>query len=262
MLWKSPVEGGLIRWGTALHDRFLLPHFVLRDLTDVLDKLRKAGYGFEDGWFASHFEFRFPKIGVFGSDGVEVELRRALEPWNVLAEETTSGGTVRTVDSSLERMQVKVSGLTSAGRFALACNGRRVPLTAINDGGRNEQGQAIAAIRYRARRLSATLHPTIPVQTPLVFDLIDTWKGRSVGRCSYYASAPDGSVYEGRPANAVEAERRRTERFVVSAPESAPMFAPGEERNPIYPMTLDLRFPAPGGKAGAGLGNENEGGRP
>jgi len=257
MLWKHPVEGGLIRWGTALHDRFLLPHFVFRDLKDVLDKLRKAGYGFEDGWFASHFEFRFPKIGTFGSDGVEVELRRALEPWNVLAEETTSGGTVRTVDSSLERIQVKVGGLTVAGRFALACNGRRVPLTTINEAESSEQSQAIAAIRYRARRLSATLHPTIPVHTPLVFELIDTWKERSIGRCTYSTLAPDGIPYEGRPANAQEARQRRMERFVGSPPENAPMSTPGEEKNPIYPMTLDLRFPPPGGKGGAGIHNES-----
>ncbi len=259
MLWKQPVEGGLIRWGAALHDRFLLPHFVFRDLTDVLDKLRKAGYGFEDGWFASHFEFRFPKIGSFESDGVEVELRRALEPWNVLAEETTSGGTVRTVDSSLERIQVKVTGLTLADRFALACNGRRVPLMPMNEAGSNEQGQAIAAIRYRARRLSAALHPTIPVHSPLVFDLIDTWKERSIGRCSYSTVAPDGTVYEGRPANAVEARQRRMERFVVSALDHSPMQAPGEERNPIYPMTLDLRFP-PAGNGGE-VGVPNEGGQ-
>jgi uncharacterized protein (DUF2126 family) len=260
MLWKHPVEGGLIRWGTALHDRFLLPHFVFRDLKDVLDKLRKAGYSFEDGWYASHFEFRFPKIGTFGSDGVEVELRRALEPWNVLAEETTSGGTVRTVDSSLERIQVKVGGLTVAGRFALACNGRRVPLTVLNEPGSSEQGQAIAAIRYRARRLSATLHPTIPVHTPLVFDLIDTWKERSIGRCSYSTLPPNGVAYEGRPANAQEARQRRMERFVGSPPENAPMSTPGEEKNPIYPMTLDLRFPPPGGKGGAGIPDES--GRP
>ena len=249
MLWKEPMEGGLIRWGTALHDRFLLPHFVFRDLADVLDKLRRAGYAFEDNWFAPHFEFRFPKIGSFAAEGVEVELRRALEPWNVLAEETTSGGTVRTVDSSLERMQVKVKGLTLAGRYVLACNGRQVPLTPLEEAG-NNAGQAIAAIRYRARKLSATLHPTVPVQTPLVFDLIDTWKGRSVGRCSYYTEAPDGSVYPGRPANASEARERRLARFVVTALDSNSVPVPGEEKNPIYPMTLDLRFPAPGNKSG------------
>jgi uncharacterized protein (DUF2126 family) len=207
--------------------------------------LRRSGYPFEENWFAAHLEFRFPKIGSIAADGIEVEFRKGLEPWNVLAEETVSGSTVRTVDSSLERMQVKVSGLTTDSRFVVACNGRRVPLTPTGD-----PGEAVAGVRYRARRLSASLHPTIPLHVPLVFDLIDRWKEQSIGRCTYYAGRPDGQLYAGRPANAAEAMERRRERFQVSADAPEPVAMPLDETNANFPMTLDLRLPAPGEKAG------------
>ena len=111
--WKRPFTGSLVRWGASLHDRFMLPDVVKRDFSEVLVHLRQSGYGIEDKWFASHFEFRFPKIGSIAADGIELEFRRALEPWNVLAEETISGRTFRSVDSSLERLQVKISGATT-----------------------------------------------------------------------------------------------------------------------------------------------------
>jgi uncharacterized protein (DUF2126 family)/transglutaminase-like putative cysteine protease len=240
LFWKEPFIGSLLRWGTALHDRFMLPHFVERDFIDVLDTLRSAGYQFVDKWFASHLEFRFPKIGEIEADGVRLELRQALEPWNVLAEEATSGGTGRSVDSSLERIQVKVTGFIVASRYAVSCNGRRVPLHPSG-----AAGEALAGIRYRARRLSAALHPTIPVHTPLTFDLIDSWKERSAGRCTYYASQPDGTLHFTRPADAAEARERRLRRFVVTAPPEGVIAIPPLEDNPIFPMTLDLRWPAP-----------------
>ena len=238
--WKRPFEGSLVRWGTTLHDRFMLPHFVKRDFADVLAQLRRSGYYFEDKWFESHLEFRFPRIGSIMAEGVELELRPALETWNVLAEETNSGRTVRSVDSSLERMQVKVSGFTTESRYVVACNGRRVPLTPTG-----EPGEAVAGVRYRARRLWATLHPTIPVHLPLVFDIIDRWKERSIGRCIYHAGPPDGREYTARPASAAEAEDRRRQRFQESAPPPGPMVTPREESNPIFPMTLDLRLHTP-----------------
>jgi uncharacterized protein (DUF2126 family)/transglutaminase-like putative cysteine protease len=241
--WKRPFEGSLVRWGAALHDRFMLPHFVQRDFSDVLAELRQSGYNFEEKWFASQLEFRFPKIGSIAAEGVELELRQALEPWNVLAEETTSGGTVRSVDASLERMQVKVSGFATESRYVVACNGRRVPLAPAG-----EPGEAVAGVRYRARRLSATLHPTIPVHTPLVFDIIDRWKERSIGRCTYHAGPPDGRRYTARPVNSREAEERRLERFQESGNTHDPMVAPEQESNPIFPFTLDLRTLAPGQK--------------
>ncbi len=240
MFWKQPYEGALVRWGTALHDRFMLPHFVQSDFTDVLAQLNKVGYAFDMKWFAAQFEFRFPKIGSLAVDGVTLELRQALEPWNVLAEETSSGGTVRSVDSSLERIQVKVSGITTDSRYVVACNGRRVPLYSSG-----VAGEFVAGVRYRARRLSELLHPTVPVHAPLVFDIIDRWKGRSIGRCVHHTTSPDGTVYTTRPADATEAEGRRRERFQQAEPERAPMATPMEEVNPSFPLTLDLRMPAP-----------------
>jgi uncharacterized protein (DUF2126 family) len=241
MFWEQPFEGRLVRWGADLHDRFMLPYFVWRDFSDVLATLRRSGYHFEEKWFASQLEFRFPKIGSIVAEGVELELRHALEPWNVLAEETVSGRTVRSVDSSLERMQIKLSGFIADSRYVVACNGRRVPLRATG-----APGDAIAGVRYRARRLSTTLHPSIPVHAPLVFDVIDRWNECSIGRCTYYTAPPNGRIDTVRPSNAVEAEGRRLERFRRSDGPPLPMAAPDEEINPIFPMTLDLRLPAAG----------------
>ncbi len=240
--WSQPFTGNLLRWGTALHDRFMLPHFVQRDFAEVLDYLRSSGrhFNFDEKWFSSQTEFRFPKIGSVTADGIELELRQALEPWNVLAEETMSGGTGRSVDSSLERMQVKVTGLVVGSRYAVTCNGRRVPLHPTG-----QPGEAVAGIRYRARRLSVALHPSIPVHTPLTFQLIDTGNHRAIATCTYHAGPPDGTLHTTRPANATEARERRMQRFQISAPSRDLVQIPLEEKNPIFPMTLDLRWPTP-----------------
>ncbi len=176
-----------------------------------------------------------------GSEGVEVELRSALEPWNVLAEDSISGSTVRSVDSSLERIQIKLSGQTAKSRYVVACNGRRVPLHPTGT-----SGESIAGIRFRARKLNAALHPTIPVHSPLTFDLIDTWRNASVARCTYHAGRPGGELYPSRAADAEEAAARRRERFIVSTPPAGPISAPASESNPVFPMTLDMRWPSPG----------------
>jgi uncharacterized protein (DUF2126 family) len=242
--WKKPFNGSLIRWGGALHDRFMLPHFVQRDFAEVLAFLGAAGFNFDEAWFVPHSDFRFPLIGTIGSEGVELELRQALEPWNVLAEDSMSGGTVRSVDSSLERIQIKVSGQTAESRYVVACNGRRVPLHPTG------AAESVAGIRFRARKLNAALHPTIPVHSPLTFDLIDTWRNASVVRCIYHSGRPDGEFYPGRPADAEEAAARRGERFIVASPPSGPFPAPGLESNPVFPMTLDMRWPSPDEMAG------------
>jgi uncharacterized protein (DUF2126 family)/transglutaminase-like putative cysteine protease len=237
--WKAPFKGDLVPWGPVLHDRFMLPHFVKQDFLEVISHLQRSGFEFETEWFDAHFDFRFPKIGSISADGVEVELRRALEPWNVLAEEAASGRTVRSVDSSVERVQVSVSGVSEDSRYILACNGRRVPLQSAS-----EPRLAVAGVRFRARKLSATMHPTIPVHSPLTFTLIDGRSQRSLAQCSYHVKPPEGREYAGRPVDADEALARRLERFEIISP-VIQVTMPDEEINATFPGTLDLRIPAP-----------------
>ena len=236
--WREPYLRAPIEWGTQLHDRFMLPYFVSADFRDVLDDLRRAGYPFEHEWFAPHFEFRYPVYGRVNYAGIDIELRQALEPWYVLGEEPAGGATARFVDSSVERLQVKVNGITG-DRYLIACNGRRVPLKSTG-----ARGEWIGGVRYRAWQPPSCLHPTIPVHTPLVFDLFDTWTGRSIGGCTYHVSHPGGRSYETFPVNANEAEARRAARFVAFGHTPAPMALPANEFNPQFPTTLDLRRPA------------------
>jgi len=225
--WKEPYRRKLIHWGNALHDRFMLPHFVEADFQDVLRELREAGYPFQEEWFAPHFEFRFPAIGSVTAAGVTVELRYALEPWNVLGEEASGGGTARNVDSSVERLQVKVTGAIG-DRYAVLCNGRRVP-------------QPVGGVRYRAWQPPSSLHPNIAVHTPLVFDVVDTWSARSVGGCVYHVSHPGGRANEEFPVNAQEAESRRLARLSRIGHTPGRVVAGLEEAQVEFPLTLDLR---------------------
>jgi uncharacterized protein (DUF2126 family)/transglutaminase-like putative cysteine protease len=255
--WKEPYRKPLVRWGTLLHDKFMLPHYVWEDLRDVVRDLNDHGYPFQLEWLAPFEEFRFPHYGRVQLGDIEIELRWAIEPWNVLGEEISSFGTSRYVDSSVERLQVKVSGFTP-GRYVLACNERRVALKATG-----KHGEFVGGIRYRAWQPPSALHPTIGVHSPLVFDLIDTWNGKSIGGCSYHVSHPGGRSYETFPVNANEAESRRGNRFfdfnytpgaLPISPAGKilreffehgamprPMAPPPEEPVDEYPYTLDLR---------------------
>jgi uncharacterized protein (DUF2126 family) len=233
--WREPYKNKLVRWGTELHDRFMLPFFVEEDLKDIVTDLQANGYPFEDGWFAPHLGFRFPSHGTVTLRGVQLELRHALEPWHVLGEEPGGGGTVRFVDSSLERLQVRVKGMVGE-RHAVACNGWRLPLHPTG-----VEGEFVAGLRFRAWQPPSGLHPTIPAHGPLVFDLVDLWSGRSVGGCTYHVTHPGGRNFVTRPVNAHEAEGRRLARFEPSGHTPGPMQLMEPAANRDFPLTLDLR---------------------
>ena len=235
--WKTPYRHPPIDWGTELHDQFMLPHFIDRDFREVIGELYSAGYPFEADWFAAHFEFRYPVAGRVTHAGINLELRTATEPWYVLGEEPAGGGTSRFVDSSVERLQVKVTGLTG-DRYVVACNGRRLPLHFTGT-----QGEWVAGVRYRAWQPPSCLHPTIPVHTPLIFDVVDTWTGRSLGGCTYHVSHPGGRHYDTFPVNANEAEARRMARFFPFGHTPGAIPIPALEENSDFPLTLDLRRP-------------------
>jgi uncharacterized protein (DUF2126 family)/transglutaminase-like putative cysteine protease len=205
--WKKPYEHDLVRWGTELHDKFLIEHYVREDIKDIVEQLNRAGYKFKEDWFNPFFEFRFPLHGMVDINNIHIELRAAIEPWNVLGEEMTGGGTARYVDSSLERLQVKVSNFVEE-RYVLTCNGVKVQLNATS-----VKGEYVAGIRYKAWDPYSALHPTIGVDTPLVFDIVDKWNRRSIGGCTYYVAHPGGRSYDTYPVNSFEAESRRINRF-------------------------------------------------
>jgi len=237
--WHQPYQAPVTRWGTELHDRCLLPSFVQMDFEDVLAELREAGYAFDSTWFAPHFEFRFPLVGELSVRGIELTLRHALEPWHVMGEEGAAGTTVRYVDSSLERIEVRVTGLNES-RYVITCNGQALPLQSTGTA-----GEFVAGVRYRAWCPPSALHPTIGVHAPLAFDIVDTWTRRSLGGCQYHVAHPGGLSYETFPVNAYEAESRRLSRFfrmghtpgTLEVP-PATIDVPGSKE---FPFTRDLR---------------------
>ena len=237
--WKTPGTEAPIRWGTRLHDRYLLPYFVEADFAQVAAELREAGYPVATDWFAPHIEFRFPVYGRVDYFGITIELRQAIEPWYVLGEEPGGGATARFVDSSVERVQVRVTGLIYE-RYCVTCNGRRVPLQSTGT-----HGDYVAGVRYRAWQPPRCLHPTIPVHTPLVFDLVDLSSGRSLGGCTYHVGHPGGRNYETFAVNSNEAEARRRARFLPFGHTPGAMLVPPPEVNPEFPATLDLRRKPP-----------------
>ena len=261
--WDEPYSGPLVHWGTRLHDRFLLPGFVATDLRDVIEDLnrylRSVGAPHIDpAWFDPFLEFRFPRLGDVEIDGVGLELRTAVEPWHVLGEEVTQGGTARYVDSSVEKVQVRATGLVE-GRHLVTCNGIPVPMVPVAEkgwggpvGASGSGGAFVGGVRYRAWAPPSALHPTIGVHAPLVFDLVDRWSGRSLGGFTYHVTHPGGVAHDSFPVNAAAAESRRNARFVVGGHTPGPVDLDAipslsHAMSPAvtdYPCTVDLRrFP-------------------
>ena len=241
--WRQPYRAPATRWGTQLHDRFMLPAWVQADFADVMRDMREAGFAFDDAWFAPHFEFRFPIVGDVQLLGMQLELRNALEPWHVMGEESAGGATARYVDSSLERLQLRVTGFNDS-RYALTCNGQALPLQPLGT-----EGEYACGVRFKAWNPWSALHPTIQPHGPLVFDVFDTWNGRSVGGCRYHVAHPGGRSYDSFPINAYEAESRRLARFAPmghtagrAATPPAALALPGSRE---FPCTLDLRRTTP-----------------
>jgi uncharacterized protein (DUF2126 family) len=234
--WATPYRAPLVRWGTALHDRFLLPAFVAADIADVVEDLRHDGFAFETAWFDPFLEFRFARLGRVDVGPVSLELRSAVEPWHVLGEEASANGTARYVDSSVERVQIEVSGHTP-GRHVVTCNGVALPLRPVPAG----DERMVAGVRFRAWAPPSALHPMIGIQSPLVFDVVDTWNHRSMGGCKYHVVHPGGRAYDVLPVNANEAEARRASRFSSgghTAGASEVLYPPPSSEQ-LY--TLDLR---------------------
>ena len=237
--WRQPYTKSLVPWGTDIHDRWMLPHFVWDDFRDVITDLRNHGYPMQSEWFEPHFEFRFPQHGDLDTRNIHVEIRHALEPWHVLGEEPGPGGTVRYVDSSLERLQVKAKGLTNT-RHVITAGGWALPLhpTGVN-------GEFVCGVRYRAWQPPNCLHPTIPVHTPLVIDVVDTWNSQSIGGCTYHVMHPGGRSYATFPVNAYEAESRRLGRFFRQGHSAGTVHPRVPQASREFPFTLDLRAVRP-----------------
>ncbi|WP_020591331.1 DUF2126 domain-containing protein [Kiloniella laminariae] len=239
LFWKQPYRNRLVRWGTRLHDKYMLPYYIHEDFNDVLATFKTGGFDFSPDWFVPFFAFRFPECGSSRIGDVQLSLTTALEPWPVMGEEPAGGGVSRSVDATVERLQVTATGIIE-GRHIVTCNGRRVPLSPTG-----EAGKQVGGVRFKAWSQPSSLHPRLPIHAPLVFDIIDQLHQRSLGGCTYHVAHPGGRSYDSFPVNENEAEGRRLSRFEALGHTAGKIALPPEERNSEYPHTLDLRLKDP-----------------
>jgi uncharacterized protein (DUF2126 family) len=235
---SEPYSGPLVRWGTELHDRFLLPTWLWRDLEEVLALLAARGVPLPAAAFRAFLDLRCPRVGSMQASDVRVELRNAIEPWNVLPEEATPTGTSRYVDSSVERIEVRVEGLVE-GRHQILVNGLTLPLRQTGT-----RGEAVGGVRFRAWAPPHSLHPHIGIHHPVRIDVLDTWGRRSLGACAYHVWHPEGRGYDTAPLTRFEASARQAQRFTLEGPLPYPVTPLPASAHPETPYTLDLRrFP-------------------
>ena len=233
----QPYRQPLTQFGRGLHDRFMLPYFLWDDLLDVLDYVRSCGFPLDAEWYSPYVEYRFPRLGRITAEGVELDLRPALEPWPVLGEEPTGATVSRYVDSSLERLELRVRGL-DADRYAIAINGWAPELpTAPRD-----SELRVLGIRFRAWQPPHCLHPHIGIHHPVQFDIVDREAKRSVGSCAAHVWHPDGRAFTEPPLTADEATARRASRFTINQHMAFPAHVRPARLQPETPYTLDLRW--------------------
>lgn len=234
-LAQAPYDKPLVRWGQELHDRFLLPLWLGRDLGDVLAFLAARGLPLPAQAYQAFLDLRCPLVGRLQAGEVTLEVRNALEPWHVLGEEPGASGTSRYVDSSLERVEVRADGLVPE-RHALLVNGLQLPLKPTG-----AAHQLAAGVRFRAWAPPHSLQPHLGIHHPLRFDVVDTWAERSLGACAYHVWHPEGRAFAEAPLTRFEASARRAQRFTQEGPLPWPVRPRPTSALPEAPWTLDLR---------------------
>lgn len=232
---SEPYQHGLVRWGQELHDKFLLPYFLWRDLEDVLAHLARTGVALPVEAYRPFVELRCPLVGTLEIGDARVEVRNAIEPWHVLGEEATTTGTARYVDSSMERIELRSIGLDPE-RYVVAVNGLAAPLRTTV--GRDVR---VGGVRFRAWCPPHALHPHLGIHHPLHIDVIDTWAERGVAAGAYHVWHPEGRSYDAPPLTRVEAAARRAQRFTLEGPSPSPLAPARAVPHPEQPYTLDLR---------------------
>jgi uncharacterized protein (DUF2126 family) len=235
---RKPYAGKLVRWGQVLHDRFLLPTWLWKDFEDVMAHLERADLPWPRDAYRAFLEQRCPVVGVLQAGDIRLELRNAIEPWNVLGEEVVAGGTARYVDSSVERVEARVEGLVPE-RHVVTVNGHALPMRSTGTA-----GEHVGGVRFRAWAPPHSLHPHLGIHHPLRIDVVDTWGKRSLGACAYHVWHPEGRAYDTPPLTRFEAAARRAQRFTIEGAALRPAPVHAAPAHPDTPYTLDLRrFP-------------------